>query len=63
MKYYVNIDLVIKPEEGDELMSLSATFAMILGIVITWGLPLAIIISIIILFKKVNSLEKNIEDK
>lgn len=44
-------------------MSFSATFAMILGIVITWGLPLAIIISIIILFKKVNRLEKNMEDK
>ncbi len=44
-------------------MSLSALFAMILGIVITWGLPIAVIISIIILFKKVNRLEKNIEDK
>ncbi|SEQ36946.1 hypothetical protein SAMN05216232_2193 [Virgibacillus subterraneus] len=40
-------------------MSLSAILTMILGSIIAWGLPIAVIISIIILFKKVNRLEKN----
>lgn len=39
-------------------MSFLAIFSMVFGIVVTWGAPIAVIISIIILFNKVNRLER-----
>ncbi|WP_430787549.1 hypothetical protein VBD025_16755 [Virgibacillus flavescens] len=41
-------------------MSSMAVLSMILGIVIVWGIPLGIIIVIVILFKKVNRIEKKL---
>ncbi|MFC4559257.1 hypothetical protein ACFO3D_13745 [Virgibacillus kekensis] len=41
-------------------MDTSTIMGMILGIVLTWGIPIAIVVAIITLFKKVSRLEKNL---
>ncbi|WP_263622034.1 hypothetical protein [Halobacillus litoralis] len=42
-------------------MDLSATIVMIIGMLLTWGVPIGVVISLVVLFKKVNRLEKKIE--
>ncbi|MFZ3580021.1 hypothetical protein [Virgibacillus sp. DJP39] len=42
-------------------MDFSTVFTMGLGMVFAWGLPIAVVVSIIVLYKKVNRLEKKIE--
>ncbi|MFD1019873.1 hypothetical protein [Thalassobacillus hwangdonensis] len=44
-------------------MDPSAIFIMVLGSLITWGLPLAVIIGVIILVKKMNRIEKKLNEK
>ncbi|MFZ3579152.1 hypothetical protein [Virgibacillus sp. DJP39] len=43
-------------------MSFMAVISMILGMVFTWGIPIAIIVSIIVLFKKVRRIEKKLDN-
>lgn len=47
--------------KGDWTMDFSTVVTMIVGMVFTWGVPIAIIVSIVVLFKRVRRIEKKID--